>query len=269
MAKWWKPFTSAGDVGTSVVAKYGDDIVRMAGPSVVSKAGGETAYLAKVTTDINKGVMKQLDNFANKLSGATPGKLTKIRNQLAENAQTYTASISKSAGLPADVAGDLQKALNSKMGGMFIDATKKSNKGLIGKVDDVAGATGKTADEIAEANATLGSRILNGTWGTAKRNKGKIVLAGIGYVVWSGGLDLVGGAAKFLERHGFIPEGSTGALAAFWSNLRGFITFILWGGIILGTFWIMNMVFGVAKTAKGVVDTVTDNIVPDGEPSGA
>ena len=48
------------------------------------------------------------------------------------------------------------------------------------------------------------------------------------------------------------------------------ITLFLTGfKFILGTFWIMNMIFGAAKTAKGVVDSVSDNIVPDAKPSGA
>ena len=73
----------------------------------------------------------------------------------------------------------------------------------------------------------------------------------------------------FLERFGFLPEGTTNGLVAFWGRLRGFITIVVWGVVIFGTFWVMNMIFGAAKTAKGVVDSVSDNIVPDAEPSGA
>ena len=99
--------------------------------------------------------------------------------------------------------------------------------------------------------------------------KGRLIIAGIGYLIWAGPLDALAGLTTTLERFNFLPEGTTNGLIAFWGKLRGFITLVLWGGILFGIFWVMNMVFGAAKTAKGVVDAVTDNIVPDAEPSGA
>ena len=126
--------------------------------------------------------------------------------------------------------------------------------------------TGKAADDVAEANATLGSRILNGVW---PPGWGSVFIAGIGYLIWAGPLDALAGLTTTLERFNFLPEGTTNGLIAFWGKLRGFITLVLWGGILFGVFWVMNMVFGAAKTAKGVVDAVTDNIVPDAESSGA
>ena len=79
----------------------------------------------------------------------------------------------------------------------------------------------------------------------------------------------MGSIFKTLENIGFLPDGFTSGFITLWGKLRGFITFVLFGAFILGTFWIMNMVFGAAKTAKSVVDGVSDNIVPDAKPSGA
>ena len=59
------------------------------------------------------------------------------------------------------------------------------------------------------------------------------------------------------------------ALSHFGANFVDLLPLFYLAHLILGTFWIMNMIFGAAKTAKGVVDSVSDNIVPDAKPSGA
>jgi len=77
-------------------------------------------------------------------------------------------------------------------------------------------------------------RVVNGAWA----NKGKIgiglVVAGAGFVIWSGSMNLLSDVASTLERWGFLPTGTGDKIIAFWSRLRGVITVALFvGGFIL------------------------------------
>lgn len=261
----WK---KADDIGTAFMrGSKGQALVDAAIAS--GKISDDAASIAKFTeetvTTINRGVMKESGKWTKRIEDASPQKLAQMGGTLAEQVQSFSSTLAKSIGDPG-AAGDLAKLLNPKVTSIYKKSTKASARRLIGKADDGASLTGRAADDVAEANATMGSKILNGIW---PPGKGSLIIAGMGYIIWAGPLDALSGAVTFLERYGFLPEGTTNGLIAFWGRLRGFITAVLWGAIILGTFWVMNMVFGAAKTAKGVVDSVSDNILPDAEPSGA
>jgi len=256
------------DVGTAIISKHGDDLARIAIKSgkITDDAASIAKFKSQKIADINKGVIRRIDDFTKKLNNASPSKILGMGKTLREQTAKWGEDIAASLGDPK-IAGDINKAMGSKVDDIYKTSMKKGQKGLIGKtIDDVGTAGIKTADDIPSGPF---NKFANGTWGAAKNNTGKLVLAGVGFYIWTAGLDGIGGLIKTLENIGFLPDGTFSGFVTFWGKLRGFITFVLFGGLILGTFWIMNMVFGAAKTAKGVVDSVSDNIVPDAEPSGA
>ena len=270
MAKYtgWTKLGSVGDVGSAFM-KTQKGLGMIEAAVSAGKVSGDAASMAKYASEqaaiINKGVLERMGRFTKQLDNASSNKLIGMGKTLSEQVGTYSAQLAKTLGDPK-VADELAKLINPKVTTIYKKSMKASKKSLLGKVDDGATLTGKAGDDVAEANATLGSRIVNGIWPPGRIT---LVVAGIGYLIWAGPLDALAGLTTTLERFNFLPEGTTNGLIAFWGKLRGFITLVLWGGILLGIFWVMNMVFGAAKTAKGVVDAVTDNIVPDAESSGA
>jgi len=257
--------------GAKIIGKYGDEMVSVAIKS--GKLTDDAASIAKFKNakilEINTGIIKKTQDFTTqfgKAAKANPSKLIGMGKTLNESSAKYADELAASLGDPK-LAAPLRKAMNTKVTGIFKDAMKKGQKGLIGKTAaDVGGAGLKTVDEIPTGPF---NKLANGTWGGIKKNKGKIALAGVGFLFWSGGLDGLGSVLKTLETVGFLPEGTTNGFISLWGKLRGFITVVLFGAVILGIFYIANIVFGAAKTAKSVVDSVTDNIVPDAKPSGA
>jgi len=268
VAKFAKFGRGAGDVGTAFM-KSQKGLAMVDAAVTAGKVGGDAASMAKYASEqaaiINKGVLERMGRFTKQLDKASSNKLMGMGKTLSEQVGTYSAQLAKKLGDPS-AAGELSKLINPKVTSIYKKSMKMSKKNLIGKTDEGAALTGRAADDVAEANATFGSRILNGIW---PPGRGSVILAGMGILIWAGPLDALAGLTTTLERFNFLPEGTTNGLIAFWGKLRGFITAVLWAAILLGTFWVMNMVFGAAKTAKGVVDAVTDNIVPDAEPSGA
>ncbi len=268
---WGKGAKIAGvgaDVGTAIITKHGDDLARIAIKSgkITDDAASIAKFKSQKIADINKGVIRRIDDFTKKLGGASSSKLLGMGKTLREQTAKWGEDIAKTLGDPK-IAGDINKAMGSKVDDIYKDSVIKSQKSLIGKTIDDVGTVGiKTADDIPSGPF---NKFANGTWGAAKNNTGKLVLAGVGFYIWSYGLEGFGGIVKTLENIGFLPDGTFSGFTTLWGNLRGFITVVLFGAFILGTFWIMNMIFGAAKTAKGVVDSVSDNIVPDAKPSGA
>jgi hypothetical protein len=261
--------TGAGlDIGTSIMTKYGDDLAKVAIKSgkLADDAASIATFKSQKIIEINKSVIKRLDNFTNKLSKADASKLIGMGKTLREQSAKYGQEMAATLGDPK-IADDITKAMGSKVTGIYKGTVKKSQKNLIGKTADDIGTVGiKTADDLPSGPF---NKLANGTWGAAKRNPGKIVIAGIMFGFWSGGLDFGAGLLQTLETIGFLPAGTTGGFISLWGKIRGFISFVITGALILGTFYIANIVFGAAKTAKGVVDSVSDNIVPDAKPSGA
>ena len=268
LGKFGKLGKGAGDVGTAFM-KSQKGLAMIDAAVSAGKVGGDAASMAKYASEqaalINKGVLERMGRFTGKLEKASSTKLIGMGKTLSEQVGTYSAQLAKQLGDPK-AADELAKLINPKVTSIYKKSMKLSKKGLIGKTDEGLSLTGRAAEDVAEANATLGSRILNGIW---PPGRGSVILAGMGILIWAGPLDALAGITTTLERFNFLPEGTTNGLIAFWGRLRGFITAVLWAAILLGTFWVMNMIFGAAKTAKGVVDSVTDNIVPDAEPSGA
>lgn len=264
-------FTGAGvvaDIGTSIIGKYGDDLAKVAIKSgkLADDAASIATFKSQKIIEINKSVIKRLDNFADKMGKADASKLIGMGKTLREQSAKYGQEMAATLGDPK-IADDITKAMGSKVDGIYKGTVKKSQKNLIGKTVDDIGTVGiKTADDLPSGPF---NKLANGTWGAAKRNPGKLALAGVGFLFWSGGLDGLGSIVKTLETIGFLPEGTFAGFISLWGKLRGFITVVLFGALILGTFYIANIVFGAAKTAKSVVDSVTDNIVPDAKPSGA
>jgi hypothetical protein len=256
------------DIGTSIMSKHGDDLARIAIKSgkITDDAASIAKFKSQKIAKINEGVIKRIDSFTKRLDEAAPSKILGMGKTLREQTAKWGEDMATTLGDPK-IAGDINKAMGSKVDDIYKDSVIKSQKSLIGKtVDDVGTAGIKTVDDIPSGPF---NKFANGTWGFAKRNTGKLVLAGVGFYIWSYGLEGLGSIFKTLENIGFLPDGTYSGFVTFWGKLRGFITFVLFGAFILGTFWIMNMIFGAAKTAKGVVDSVSDNIVPDAKPSGA
>ena len=256
------------DVGTTIVNKFGDDLAKVAIKSgkITDDAASIAKFKSQKIAEINDSVIKRIDAFTKKVDGASASKILGMGNTLREQTAKWGEDMAKKLGDPS-IAGDINKAMGSKVDDIYKDSMIKSQKNLIGKnVDDIGTKGIKTADDIPSGPL---NKFANGTWGAAKNNTGKLVLAGVGFYIWTTGLEGLGGIFKTLETIGFLPDGFTSGFMTFWGKLRGFITVVLFGAFILGTFWIMNMIFGAAKTAKGVVDSVSDNIVPDAKPSGA
>ena len=256
------------DIGTSIMSKHGDDLARIAIKSgkITDDAASIAKFKSQKIAKINEGVIKRIDSFTKRLNEASPSQMLGMGKTLREQTAKWGEDMATTLGDPK-IAGDINKAMGSKVDDIYKDSVIKSQKSLIGKtVDDVGTAGIKTVDDIPSGPF---NKFANGTWGFAKRNTGKLVLAGVGFYIWSYGLEGLGSIFKTLENIGFLPDGFTSGFTTLWGNLRGFITVVLFGAFILGTFWIMNMIFGAAKTAKGVVDSVSDNIVPDAKPSGA
>ena len=265
---WGKLGGAGADVGTAIVGKYGDDLAQIAIKSgkITDDAASIAKFKSQKIAEINDSVIKRIDRFTKKLGEASPSKMLGMGKTLREQSAKWGEDMAKKLGDP-EIAGDISKAMNSKVDDIYKKSVKKSQRNLIGKTADDVGTAGiKGADDIPQGPF---NRFANGTWGAAKNNSGKLVIAGFGFYIWAYGLEGLGGIVKTLENIGFLPDGTFSGFVTFWSKLRGFITFVLFGALILGTFWVMNMVFGAAKTAKGVVDSVSDNIVPDAKPSGA
>lgn len=256
------------DVGTAIITKHGDDLARIAIKSgkITDDAASIAKFKSQKIAKINEGVIKRIDAFTKRLNEASPSKIIGMGKTLREQTAKWGEDMAKTLGDPK-IAGDINKAMGSKVDDIYKSSMIKSQKNLIGKTVDDIGTPGiKTADDIPSGPL---NKFANGTWGAVKNNTGKLVLAGVGFYIWTAGLEGLGGIFKTLETIGFLPDGFTSGFMTLWGKLRGFITVVLFGAFILGTFWIMNMIFGAAKTAKGVVDSVSDNIVPDAKPSGA
>ena len=264
-----KIFTTSVDVGTDVMSSVaGKGLIDAAIKSgkITDDAASISKFKAEKIAEINKGVLDKINGFTKQLDNASPSKLIGMGKTIREQSAKYADDLANKMGDP-ELATTISKALNSKVDDIYKTSMKKGQRSLIGKTADDVGTAGiKSADDIPSGPF---NKFANGTWGAAKNNTGKLVLAGVGFYIWSYGLDGIGGIIRTLENIGFLPDGTFSGFVTFWGKLRGFITFVLFGGLILGTFWIMNMVFGAAKTAKGVVDSVSDNIVPDAKPSGA
>jgi hypothetical protein len=265
---WGKLGGAGADVGTAIVGKYGDDLAKIAirTGSLTDDAASISKFKSQKIAEINDSVIKRIDRFTKKLNEASPSKVLGMGKTLREQSAKWGEDMAKKLGDPA-IAGDITKAMGSKVDDIYKKSVVKGQRNLIGKtVDDVGKAGIKTADDIPSGPL---NKFANGTWGAAKNNTGKLIIAGAGFYIWAYGLEGLGGIVKTLENIGFLPDGTFSGFVTFWGKLRGFITVVLFGALILGTFWVMNMVFGAAKTAKGVVDSVSDNIVPDAKPSGA
>ena len=265
----FKFLSTTADVGTDVMSSVaGKGLIDAAIKSgkITDDAASISKFKAEKIAEINKGVLDKINGFTRQLDNASPSKLIGMGKTIREQSAKYADDLANKMGDP-ELATTISKALNSKVDDIYKTSMKKSQRSLIGKTADDVGTAGiKGADDIPQGPF---NRLANGTWGAAKNNTGKLVLAGVGFYIWSTGLDGIGGILRTLENIGFLPDGTFSGFVTFWGKLRGFITFVLFGALILGTFWVMNMIFGAAKTAKGVVDSVTDNIVPDAEPSGA
>jgi len=270
-------FTGVGataDVGKAVMkSKAGAGLIdaAIASGKITGDAASINKFKASKIAEINKGVLDKINGFTKQLDNAakgSPNKLIGMGKTLREQSSKYGNDLAIKLGDPK-LGNDITKAINGKINDIYKTSMKQGQKNLIGKTTADVGKGGiKSAGDIPEGAF---SRFANGTWAKADTPLGRtaLVIAGVGFIFSSSFLDLGAGILKTLENIGFLPDGTTSGFISLWGKIRGFITVVLFGALILGTFWIMNMVFGAAKTAKGVVDSVTDNIVPDAEPSGA
>ena len=250
-----------------------------------AKGGNKDDLLAELVTKMDKASMIRVKGWNTTLKNAIGQVDSKSYANLVQvqgtQASSYAGAIVKDLGLPARASKSLTKTLNNTMEGMWKNGTLDNARSLIGKVEEPTKAIAKGSDNIVVSTAKGGGildKIVNGTYGIkagagavkAKPLTSVVVLATVLYVI---GFDLplrIGaGIVSTFEKWGFLPTGSTNGLIAMWGRLRSIITVVIFGGLLVATFYIMNVLFGAAKSVKSGIDTVADAVTPDAKPSGA
>jgi len=258
-------FRFLGRTGSSV----GDDILsssagrklvqkRLANEGLQNTAANRSLASADIAAEINQGILTKTQGFSKQIDNAilkeSPSGLARIAANQSEQAAKYADELAQKLGDP-DLAKPLERAFRNKQTKIYREATEKQARSTLGKTSSEL--AGEGAQELAEANTGTLMRVVNGAWA----NKGKIgiglVVAGAGFVIWSGSMNLLSDVASTLERWGFLPTGTGDKIIAFWSRLRGVITVALFVGGFILVFYVMNMVFGTAKAVGAVADAVT------------
>jgi len=217
-----------------------------------SEEAFETASL-QLATEINEGMLKKTQGFARQIDNATsPAQQARLAKNTIEQSAKYADELAIKMGDP-ELAPMLRKAFTRRTNQIYKEGTKKQAKVALRQ------ATTEGLEEGVEevSQGFLGRTVGNLVKKYPRLSKGALILGGAGILVWYGVGNLFETVVSGLERFGFIPEGSTTKLIAFWSKLRGFITvaiFVVGFGVI---FYVMNTILGTAKAVGAVADVVT------------
>jgi len=207
----------------------------------------------QIQKEINEGILNKTQGFARQIDNATsPAQQARLAKNTVEQNAKYADDLAIKLGDPA-LAPQLRKAFTRRTNQIYKEASEKQARVALRQATTEAGEEG--VEEVSQG--FLGRTVGNLVKKYPRLSTGALILGGAGILVWYGVGNLFETVVSGLERFGFIPEGSTTKLIAFWSKLRGFITvaiFVVGFGVI---FYVMNTILGTAKAVGAVADVVT------------
>ena len=223
------------------------------------ESAGETSESAiqketlKLTTEINDGILQKTQGFSRQLDNATsPAQQARVAKNTVEQSAKYADELATKLGDPA-LAAPLRKQFTRRTNQIYKEATQKQAKVALKQA--TTGVAEEGAEEVAQG--LVGGLVKNTVKKYPRLAKGALIVGGAGILIWYGVGNFFETVVSGLERFGFLPEGSTTGLIAFWSKLRGFITVAIFVVGFAVIFYVMNTILGTAKVVGAVASAVT------------